>query len=196
MRVHAVTQRWAIKILGVKCSTIRYSAPSGRVDYEQRLTAAVIAMCIRENMRHYGYRRITTELVKTGWQVNTKHVARIMRPEGLLRPPKQRPRPAPGLSNNSISKLPAPARERRVDLLRASMAVCSRRTLNSARTYLLTGSKADVTPFAGPADVTPFAASTHYEVLVDCAGGARVSGNPRSDQTDQRWLLLIGCSWT
>ena len=36
------------------------------------------------------------------------------------------------------------------------MAVCSRRTLNSARTYLLTGSKADVTPFAGPADVTPF----------------------------------------
>ena len=82
VRVHAVTQRWAIKILGVKRSTIRYSAPSGRVDYEQRLTAAVIAMCIRENMRHYGYRRITTELVKTGWQVNTKHVARIMRPEG------------------------------------------------------------------------------------------------------------------
>ena len=58
-------------------------------------------------MRHYGYRRITTELVKAGWSVNTKHVQRIMKAQRLLRPPKQRPRPAPGLSNNSITKLPA-----------------------------------------------------------------------------------------
>jgi putative transposase len=57
-------------------------------------------------MRHYGYRRITTELRKAGWQVSTKHVQRIMKAEGLLRPPKQRHRPAPGLSDNSITKLP------------------------------------------------------------------------------------------
>lgn len=66
----------------------------------------MIALCGRENMRHYGYRRITTELVKVGWPVNTKHVQRIMKAEGLLRPPKHRPRPAPGLSDNSITKLP------------------------------------------------------------------------------------------
>ena len=107
VRVHAVTQRWAIKTLGVKRSTIRYPAPPGHLDYEQRLTAAVIATCVRENMRHYGYRRITTELVKAGWSVNTKHVQRIMKAEGLRRPPKHRPRPAPGLSDNSITKLPA-----------------------------------------------------------------------------------------
>jgi putative transposase len=82
VRVHAVTQRWAIKALGVKRSTIRYPAPPGHLDYEQRLTAAVIATCVRQNMRHYGYRRITTELVQAGWSVNTKHVQRIMRAEG------------------------------------------------------------------------------------------------------------------
>ena len=111
VRVHAVTQRWAIKTLGVKRSTIRYPAPPGHLDYEQQLIAAVIALCIRENMRHYGYRRITTELVKAGWSVNTKHVQRIMKAEGLLRPPKQRPRPAPGLSDNSIWQAACPARE-------------------------------------------------------------------------------------
>jgi putative transposase len=106
VRVHAVTERWAIKTLGVKRSTIRYQAPPGHADHEAALAAAVIALCSRQNMRHYGYRRITTELVKAGWQVSTKHVQRIMKAEGLLRPPKQRPRPAPGLSDNSITKLP------------------------------------------------------------------------------------------
>ena len=157
VRVHAVTQRWAIKILGVKRSTIRYSAPSGRV----RLRTTTD----RGGDRHvhpgeHASLRIPAHHHRAGEdRLAGEHQACRPNhaPRGLLRPPKQRPRPAPGLSNNSISKLPAPARERRVDLLRASMAVCSRRTLNSARTYLLTGSKADVTPFAGPADVTPFA---------------------------------------
>lgn len=106
VRVHAVTQRWAITTLGVKRSTIRYQAPPGHADHEATLTAALITLCSRQNMRHYGYRRITTELRKAGWQVSTKHVQRIMKAEGLLRPPKQRPRPAPGLSDNSITKLP------------------------------------------------------------------------------------------
>ena len=107
VRVHAVTERWAIRALGVKRSTIRYPARPGHLEYERRLIAAVIATCVKPNMRHYGYRRITTELVKAGWQVNTKHVQRIMKAEGLLRPPRQRRRRAPGLSDNSISKLPA-----------------------------------------------------------------------------------------
>jgi putative transposase len=106
VRVHAVSERWAIKTLGVKRSTIRYETPFHHADYEARLTAAVIATCGRTNMRHYGYRRIRTELVKAGWSVSIKHVQRIMKTEGLLRPPKQRPRPAPGLSGNSITKLP------------------------------------------------------------------------------------------
>ncbi len=107
VRVHAVTQRWAIKTLGVKRSTIRYETPPGHADHEAALSAAVIAMCVRQNMRNYGYRRVTTELVKAGWSVNTKHVQRIMKAEGLLRPPKQRPRRALGLSDNSITKLPS-----------------------------------------------------------------------------------------
>jgi putative transposase len=90
----------------VKRSTIRYQPPPGHADYEARLTAAVIDLCGRATMRHYGYRRIAPGLRKAGWQVSTKHVARIMPAEGLLRPPRQRPRPAPGLSGNSITKLP------------------------------------------------------------------------------------------
>ena len=106
VRVHAVSERWAITTLGVKRSTIRYETPPSHADYEARLAAAVIDLCGRARMRHYGYRRITIELHKAGWSVSTKHVARIMRAEGLLRPPRNRPRPAPGLSDNSITRLP------------------------------------------------------------------------------------------
>jgi len=105
MRDHGVSQRWAIKTLGVSRSVVRYQPSQQRVDADVALTAAVREMCGRRRMRRYGYRRITTALRNAGWAVNEKRVRRIMKAEGLLRPRKKRPPRAKGLSSNSITLL-------------------------------------------------------------------------------------------
>jgi hypothetical protein len=97
VRSFPVSERWATRTLGVTRSVIRYRGLPGHVDYEAKSTGAVIAECVKDNQQHYGYRRITGGLRDAGWVVNVKHVARIMRAEGLLRPPKARVRPAPRL---------------------------------------------------------------------------------------------------
>lgn len=107
VRSFPVSERWAVKTLGVSRSVIRYAKPPEHIEQESALTAAIIAECTREHQTHYGVRRITDAVKDAGWVVNGKHVARIMRTEGLLGPPKQRVHPAPGLSANSITRLPA-----------------------------------------------------------------------------------------
>ena len=54
------------------------------------LTEAIIALA--SEYGRYGYRRITVELRKAGWQVGKDRVQRIWRREGLKVPQKQRPR--------------------------------------------------------------------------------------------------------
>jgi putative transposase len=66
-----------------------YYRPRGRYDArEAELSARVMAVC--ERWPAYGYRRVTQQLRREGWQVNHKRVARIMRQLGLKADPPRR----------------------------------------------------------------------------------------------------------
>ncbi|MDP7453524.1 MAG: IS3 family transposase [Arenicellales bacterium] len=54
--------------------------------------------------RRYGYRRITIELRKDGWQVNFKRVYRLWCQEGLKIRRKQQKRRRLGTSENSCDR--------------------------------------------------------------------------------------------
>jgi putative transposase len=70
---------------------------------EEALTEAVIALASKYG--RYGYRRITAELNKVGWQVGKDRVQRIWRREGLKVPQKQRRRGRLWLNDGSCVRL-------------------------------------------------------------------------------------------
>ena len=85
---YEVSERHACRLLGQWRRTQRYAAIQ-RID-EDELTGTIIALT--SEYGRYGYRRITVELRKAGWQVGKDRVQRIWRREGLRVPQKQKPR--------------------------------------------------------------------------------------------------------
>jgi hypothetical protein len=81
-----VAERQACRLLGQWRGTQRYQRLF-RAD-EDELTRVIIALA--GEYGRYGYRRITIELNKAGWQVGRDRVQRIWRREGLKVPQKQR----------------------------------------------------------------------------------------------------------
>ncbi|MGA8312297.1 MAG: IS3 family transposase, partial [Terriglobales bacterium] len=98
---YRITERHACRLLGQWRGTQRYEG-MGRAD-EDALTQAIIALA--SEYGRYGYRRITVELRKAGWQVGTDRVQRIWRREGLKVPQKQRPRRRLWLNDGSCVRL-------------------------------------------------------------------------------------------
>jgi len=82
-------------------ATQRYTAIA-RAD-EVALTGAIIALASQYG--RYGYRRITSLLVASGWQVGCDRVQRIWRREGLKVPKKHRPRGRLWLNDGSCIRL-------------------------------------------------------------------------------------------
>ena len=83
-----MSERHSCRLLGPWRRTQRYVAIQ-RID-EEALTEAIVALA--NEYGRYGYRRITVELRKAGWQVGKDRVQRIWRREGLKVPQKQKPR--------------------------------------------------------------------------------------------------------
>jgi putative transposase len=81
--------------------TQRYQ-PTQRND-EDALIRAIITLASQYG--RYGYRRITIELQKAGWQVGKDRVERIWRREGLKVPQKQKPRGRLWLNDGSCLRL-------------------------------------------------------------------------------------------
>jgi len=100
-RKYGVSERYACRVLQQWRGTQRY-LPMHRTD-EDVLTQAMIALAIEYG--RYGYRRITMELRKAGWQVGKDRVQRIWRREGLKVPQKQRPRGRLWLNDGSCVRL-------------------------------------------------------------------------------------------
>jgi putative transposase len=98
---YRITERHACRLLGQWRGTQRYEG-MGRAD-EDALTQAIIALA--SEYGRYGYRRITVELRKAGWEVGTGRVQRIWRREGLRVPQKQRPRGRLWLNDGSCVRL-------------------------------------------------------------------------------------------
>ncbi len=76
--------------------------PKPRPD-EERLTGDIIWLA--SIYGRYGYRRITAELIKLGWQVGMSRVKRIWRREGLKVPSKQPKRGRLWLNDGSCIRL-------------------------------------------------------------------------------------------
>ena len=70
---YEVSERHACRLLGQWRRTQRYAAIQ-RID-EDALTEAIVALA--SEYGRYGYRRITVELRKAGWQVGKDRVQRI-----------------------------------------------------------------------------------------------------------------------
>ncbi|HTT22829.1 MAG TPA: IS3 family transposase [Candidatus Sulfotelmatobacter sp.] len=98
---YQVSERHACRLLGQWRRTQRYAAIQ-RID-EDALTKAIITLA--SEYGRYGYRRITAELRKAGWQVGKDRVQRIWRREGLKVPQKQRPRGRLWLNDGSCVRL-------------------------------------------------------------------------------------------
>jgi putative transposase len=96
-----VSERHACRLLGQWRGTQRYEGIY-QAD-EEELIEDIIELA-REYGR-YGYRRITSELKKAGWQVGTDRVQRIWRREGLKVPQKQKPRGRLWLNDGSCVRL-------------------------------------------------------------------------------------------
>jgi transposase InsO family protein len=98
---YQLSERQACRLLGQWRGTQRYT-PIFRAD-EDALTRAILALASAYG--RYGYRRITVELRKAGWQVGKDRVERIWRREGLKVPQKQRPRRRLWLNDGSCVRL-------------------------------------------------------------------------------------------
>jgi hypothetical protein len=99
-RKYGVSERHACRVLGQWRGTQRYQPM--RTD-EEALTEAIIALA--SEYGRYGYRRITVELHKAGWEVGKERVRRIWRREGLKVPQKQKPRGRLWLNDGSCVRL-------------------------------------------------------------------------------------------
>jgi putative transposase len=100
-QTYRVSERHACRLLGQWRGTQRYQGLY-RAD-EDALTRAIIDLA--SEFGRYGYRRITEELHKAGWQVGHDRVQRIWRREGLKVPQKQRPRGRLWLNDGSCVRL-------------------------------------------------------------------------------------------
>ena len=98
---YQVSERQACRLLGQWRGTQRYESMV-RTD-EDALTRSIIALAMKYG--RYGYRRITVELGKGGWEVSQDRVQRIWRREGLKVPHKQRPRRRLWLNDGSCMRL-------------------------------------------------------------------------------------------
>ncbi len=98
---YQLSERQACRLLGQWRGTQRYT-PIFRAD-EDALTRAILALASAYG--RYGYRRLTVELRKAGWQVGKDRVERIWRREGLKVPQKQRPRRRLWLNDGSCVRL-------------------------------------------------------------------------------------------
>lgn len=96
-----ISERQACRIVGQHRGTQRYTTIV-RSD-EDALTRAIVSLASQYG--RYGYRRITSLLVETGWQVGCDRVQRIWRREGLKVPRKQRPRGRLWLNDGSCIRL-------------------------------------------------------------------------------------------
>ena len=67
------------------------------------MTGAIVALASQYG--RYGYRRITSLLVKAGWQVGCDRVQRIWRREGLKVPKQHKPRGRLWLNDGSCIRL-------------------------------------------------------------------------------------------
>jgi len=99
--VYRISERHACRLLGQWRGTQRYQGLF-RAD-EDELTRVIIALA--SEYGRYGYRRITIELNKAGWQVGKDRVQRIWRREGLKVPQKQKPRGRLWLNDGSCVRL-------------------------------------------------------------------------------------------
>lgn len=95
------SERHACRLVDQPRGTQRYR-PTQRND-EDALTRAIIALASQYG--RYGYRRITIELQKAGWQVGKDRVERIWRREGLKVPKRQKPRGRLWLNDGSCVRL-------------------------------------------------------------------------------------------
>jgi transposase InsO family protein len=96
-----MSERRACHLAKQPRGTQRYH-PTQRDD-EDALTRAIITLASRYG--RFGYRRITIELHKAGWQVGKDRVERIWRREGLKVPKKQKPRGRLWLNDGSCVRL-------------------------------------------------------------------------------------------
>ena len=99
--MYRISERHACRLLGQWRGTQRYQGLF-RAD-EDELTRVIIALA--SEYGRYGYRRITIELNKAGWQVGKDRVQRIWRREGLKVPQKQKPRGRLWLNDGSCVRL-------------------------------------------------------------------------------------------
>ena len=98
---YGLSERHACRIVDQPRGTQRYTAIV-RAD-EDALTGAIIALGSKYG--RYGYRRITSLLRTSGWQVGCDRVQRIWRREGLKVPRKHRPRGRLWLNDGSCIRL-------------------------------------------------------------------------------------------
>jgi putative transposase len=80
-----VSERRAIRVVGMRGSTCRYQSRENRQDGLRRRLKELAAVDVR-----YGYRRLTVLLRREGWPVNAKRVYRLYNQEGLIVRPEQR----------------------------------------------------------------------------------------------------------
>ena len=95
------SERHACQLVDQPRGTQRYQ-PTQRND-EDALTRAIIALAMQYG--RYGYRRITIEVRKAGFEVGKDRVARIWRREGLKVPQRQKPRGRLWLNDGSCVRL-------------------------------------------------------------------------------------------
>ena len=98
---YKLSERHACRLVGQPRGTQRY-ATIVRAD-EDALTGAIITLA--SEYGRYGYRRITSLLNDSGWDVGTDRVQRIWRREGLKVPKKQKPRSRLWLNDGSCIRL-------------------------------------------------------------------------------------------
>jgi putative transposase len=98
---YGLSERHACRIVDQPRGTQRYTAIA-RAD-EDTLTSAIIALASQYG--RYGYRRVTSLLRTSGWQVGCDRVQRIWRREGLKVPKKHKPRGRLWLNDGSCIRL-------------------------------------------------------------------------------------------
>jgi putative transposase len=95
-----VSQRRACRVLEQHRSTQRYQP---RIADDERRLIAEMHEHVRRNPR-FGYRRIHTELHKSGWPVNRKRILRLWRKESFKVPRRQRKKRRLGTTENSVMR--------------------------------------------------------------------------------------------
>jgi len=106
IKKHKVSERRACRIASQPRATQRYEAAEVD-DYEQRLTARILAFKRMEKYRRTGCRKIAELLRGEGWRVNRKRVHRIWKELGLQVPLRQKKRRGIGHKLNSCELLKA-----------------------------------------------------------------------------------------